>query len=76
MGQNQRNRLKAISFGTSIPTTFAGMVVGGYYLGRYFDRLFGTQPWLQLFCMLAGLALSIIYLVYALKELGMTENEK
>lgn len=68
--------IKAVSLGTSIPATFAGLVMGGFYLGRYLDRLLNTSPWLQLLLMFGGMVLSGFYFAYALKALGMTDDEK
>lgn len=71
-----RNWIKAVSMGSSIPVTFAGSVMGGFYLGRYVDRLLGTQPWLQLLFMFGGMVLGGFYFAYALKTLRMTDDEK
>ena len=54
----------------------AGLVGGGYLLGRYLDARWGTQPWLTLSLMLVGLALGAIYLVVTLKEFGASDDKK
>lgn len=76
MREVRRSWLKAVSLGTSIPATFAGLVMGGFYLGRYLDNLLGTQPWFLLIFIFAGMALGGFYLAYALKALGMTDDKK
>ncbi|MHB1653174.1 MAG: AtpZ/AtpI family protein [Desulfitobacteriaceae bacterium] len=76
MTEGRKISLKAVSLGTSIPATFAGLVMGGFYLGRYFDRLWGTQPWLLLLGTFGGMALGGFYFTYVLKALGMTKHEK
>jgi len=76
MKQGRRAWIKAVSLGTSIPATFAGLVMGGFYLGRYIDRHIHTSPWFQLILLFAGMALGGAYFAHALKTLGMTDDEK
>lgn len=76
MSDGRKSWLRAVSVGSSIPVTFVGAVMGGFYLGRYFDRLLGTQPWLQLICMFSGMVMGGFYFVYALKALRTTDDEK
>jgi len=67
---------KAVTVGTSISTTLAGLVGGGFFLGRYLDARWETQPWLTLSLMILGLALGASYLVITLKEFGATDDKK
>lgn len=76
MKEGRRAWVKAVSLGTSIPATFAGLVMGGFYLGRYVDRLIHTSPWFQLMFVFGGMALGGVYFARALKALGMTDDEK
>lgn len=76
MSDGRKTWLRAVSVGSSIPVTFVGSVMGGFYLGRYLDRLLGTQPWLELLCMFGGMVLGGFYFVYALKALRMSDDEK
>ncbi|HVJ49214.1 AtpZ/AtpI family protein [Desulfitobacterium sp.] len=76
MGDNRLTVVKAMAFGTSIATTLAVLVGGGYMLGKYFDQRWGTQPWLQLFFILAGLVCGGSYLVVSLRRLGNTDDKK
>lgn len=67
--------IKAASVGTSIATGLAGTVLGGFFLGKYFDLRWGTTPWLELVFTLIGLVLGGSYVVVTLKRLGM-DNDK
>lgn len=68
MARNQKSWQKAVAIGSSIATTLAGLVGGGFFLGSYLDARWGTQPWLTLGLMLSGLVLGVSYLVITLKE--------
>lgn len=68
MARNQKSWQQAASIGSSIATTLAGLVGGGFFLGRYLDARWGTQPWLTLGLMFSGLALGASYMVITLKE--------
>ncbi len=76
MSENRINLVKAMAFGTSIATTLAGLVGGGYLLGRFLDQRWDTQPWLQLLFMLLGLALGGSYLVVTLRKFGVSNDKK
>ncbi|CAA7599734.1 Putative F0F1-ATPase subunit, Ca2+/Mg2+ transporter [Acididesulfobacillus acetoxydans] len=76
MKDGRKGWLKAVSVGSTIPVTFVGTVMGGFYLGRYLDDLLGSRPWLQLLLMFGGMILGGFYLVYVLKALGTADDEK
>lgn len=76
MSENRMTLFKAMAFGTSIATTLAGLVGGGYLLGRFLDQRWGTQPWLQLLLMLLGLVLGGSYLVVTLRKFGVTDEKE
>lgn len=76
MSGNRLTLVKAMAFGTSIATTLAVLVGGGYLLGRYLDLRWGTQPWFQLLCILIGLIFGGSYLVVSLRKLGVSDDEK
>jgi F0F1-type ATP synthase assembly protein I len=59
---------KALAIGSSIATTLALLVGGGYFLGHYLDARWGTQPLMTIGLMLLGLALGAGYLVITFKE--------
>lgn len=76
MSENRMTLVKAMAFGTSIATSIAGLVGGGYLLGRFLDQRWGTQPWLQLLLMLMGLVLGGSYLVVTLRKFGVSDDKK
>lgn len=76
MADNRLTVVKAMAFGTSIATSLAALVGGGYMLGRYLDQRWGTQPWLQLLFILLGLVFGGSYLVVSLRKLGATDEKK
>jgi hypothetical protein len=75
MAGNTKSWQKAVAIGSSIATTLAGLVGGGFYLGRSLDARWGTKPLLTLGLMLFGLALGASYLVITLKE-WTTDDKK
>ena len=75
MASNLRGWQKALAIGSSISTTLAGLVGGGFFLGRSLDARWGTQPWLTLGLMLTGLVIGASYLVITLKE-WTTDDKK
>ena len=76
MARDQKSWQKAVAIGSSIATTLAGLVGGGYLLGHYLDARWGTKPWLTLGLMLSGLALGASYLVITLIEFGASDDKK
>ena len=76
MAGNQKPWQKAVAVGSNIATSLAGLVGGGFFLGRYLDTRWDTYPWLTLCLMILGLALGAGYLVITLKELGATDDKK
>lgn len=67
MARDQKTWQQALAIGSSIATSLAGLVWGGFLLGRYLDNRWGTQPWLTIVLMLSGLVLGGSYLVFTLK---------
>ncbi|KGK86621.1 ATPase [Desulfosporosinus sp. HMP52] len=67
---------KALVVGSNISTSLAILVGGGYFLGRYLDARWMTQPLFTISCMLVGLALGGSYLVITLKEFGASDDKK
>ncbi|MDR3601990.1 MAG: AtpZ/AtpI family protein [Desulfosporosinus sp.] len=74
MARQQKGWQKAFAVGSSISTSLAGLVGGGFLLGRYLDELWGTQPWLTISLILSGLVLGGSYLVITLKNLGASDD--
>ena len=75
MASNLKSWQKAVAIGSSIATTLAGLVAGGYFLGRYLDTRWGTMPLLTIGLMLVGLGLGAGSLVITLKEWA-TDDKK
>ncbi|MEL1133571.1 AtpZ/AtpI family protein [Desulfitobacterium sp. THU1] len=76
MGESRRTVLRAMAFGTSIATTLAGLVGGGFFLGHFLDQRLGTEPWLSLLLMILGLVLGGCYLVVTLRKFGVMDDKK
>lgn len=75
MKENRKALLKAALFGTSVASTLAGLVLGGFFLGQYLDSLWGTRPWMQFSLIIAGVILGGINIVMTLVKLGKTDDE-
>jgi ATP synthase protein I len=76
MAKDQKSWQKAVSVSSNIATSLAGLVGGGFLLGRWLDDIWGTEPWLKLGLMIGGLALGATYLVVTLKEFGASDDKK
>ncbi|KJR47033.1 ATP synthase protein I [Desulfosporosinus sp. I2] len=76
MAKEQATWQKAIAVGSTISTSLAGLVGGGFFLGRYIDSRWGTEPWFTILLMLLGLILGGSYLVVTLKRLGAADDKK
>lgn len=69
------NWVKYMAWGSTIATAFAGLVGGGYFLGNYLDFHLGTDPWLKIGLMIAGVILGIGYLIIFLNKLGKSNDD-
>jgi len=67
---------KAFIVGSNISTSLAILVGGGFYLGRYLDALWQTEPLFTIGLMLVGLGLGGSYLVITLKKFGASDDKK
>jgi F0F1-type ATP synthase assembly protein I len=76
MARNPKSWQKAVTVGSTIATSLAGLVGGGFFLGRYLDAHWGTRPWLTISSMIIGLTLGASYLVITLKEFGASDDKK
>jgi len=74
MARNQKSWQKAAMVGSTISTSLAGLVGGGFFLGNYLDARWGIRPWLTIILMLSGLVLGGSYLVITLKNLGASDD--
>lgn len=75
MGEGRYSWVKAAALGTSMAMTLAGLVLGGFLLGRYLDTRWGTEPIFLLVFMLGGLVLGGVYIVAVLREFGKISDE-
>ncbi|GAB6153345.1 AtpZ/AtpI family protein [Desulfosporosinus burensis] len=76
MAKNPKTWQKAVAVGSNISTSLAGLVIGGFFLGRYLDTRWGTEPWLMILLMLLGLILGGSYLVVILKRFGASDDKE
>lgn len=76
MASEQRSWQKAVVVGSNISTSLAVLVGGGFFLGRYLDARWQTQPLFTISLMLIGLALGGSYLVITLKKFGAADDKK
>ncbi len=60
-----RSGIQMAAFGFEM----AGSVVGALLLGSVLDEYFGTEPWLTLFCVVAGATLGLSRLVELARRL-------
>lgn len=74
MARNPKGWQKGLEIGSSIATSLAGVVGGGYLLGHYLDNRLGSQPWLTIVFMIIGLILGGSYLVITLKKFGVSDD--
>lgn len=75
MKDDYKYYLKAVAIGTTISSTLAGLVLGGFFFGQYLDSRWGTHQLMQLSLMLTGLVLGGIYLVMAVIKFVKTNDE-
>ncbi len=60
-GKNGLSRgLKAFALGSTIAVQFAASILLGLWLGRFFDARLGTEPWLMLAGLLAGMGAGVL----------------
>lgn len=64
-----------MALGSSIGTALVGPVLLGIFAGRFFDRQFGTDPWLSLAGVLMGLALGVLSIVQIIRFIERSEKQ-
>lgn len=70
MKGNRTSVMKAVAIGTTIGSSLAGLVLGGYFLGRYIGDLLNWHPWAEILSILLGLGLGLAYMIDTLIRLG------
>lgn len=76
MARTVKSWQKAVVLGTTISSSLAGLVGGGYFLGRYLDAHWGTHPWLTIILMLIGLVMGAFYLVVTIQKFGASDDKR
>lgn len=75
MGE-RKSWVKAVAFGSTIGTTLAILVGGGYFLGKALDERWETYPLLTLIGMIGGLIFGGGSVAITLKNLSQTDDDK
>ena len=76
MAREQRTWQKALVEGSTISTTLAILVGGGFFLGRNLDARWQTEPIFTISLMLIGLILGGSYLVMTLMKFGASNDKE
>lgn len=76
MARTVKSWQKAVVLGTTISSSLAGLVGGGYFLGQYLDAYWGTHPWLTIILMLIGLVMGAFYLVITIQKFGASDDKR
>ncbi|HBV86717.1 AtpZ/AtpI family protein [Desulfosporosinus sp.] len=76
MASEQRSWQKALVVGSTISTSLAILVGGGFYLGRNLDARWQTEPIFTIGLMLIGLVLGGSYLIMTLMRFGASNDKK
>lgn len=63
------NSFKKLGIATSIPFVMAGGPIVGFFIGRFLDIRFHTQPYLMLIFLIIGFAAGIRQTVNLIKQL-------
>ena len=56
------------AIGTGISATFAGLMVGGYFLGSFIDQRISSHPFWTIVSILVALVLGVVYLVFIIRK--------
>ena len=68
------NWVKYMAWASTVASSLAGLVAGGFFLGRYVDFRLGTDPWLTIVCVLVGVFLGLSYIILSIIKLGKSDN--
>jgi len=67
--------LRYAALGSSIATTLAGLAGGGFFLGKYLDDRWGTDPIFKIGLIIIGVFLGISYMIVTLNKLGKMDDD-
>ena len=79
MSEDKRRRtaasLRRIADASSLGLAFPIAIVIGYFLGRWLDRIFGTDPWLTVVFSIFGIAGGFLNAFRTAVRIGREEDE-
>jgi len=67
--------LRRIADASSLGLAFPIAIVIGYFLGRWLDRIFGTDPWLTVVFSIFGIAGGFLNAFRTAVRIGREEDE-
>ncbi len=70
MREDRLSVIKAVGIGSTVSASLAGLVIGGYFFGRYIGDLLDWHPWAEILFILLGLGAGIAYIISALIRWG------
>lgn len=70
MRENDRRNLRNMSTASAVGIVIVVSVVIGFLLGRWLDRIFGTDPWLLLVFTILGVAAGFIEMYRMVKSIS------
>lgn len=73
---DNREAMQAFGLVSMIGVDMASCTVGGVFLGKWLDSLWGTTPWMLLAGILIGLAAGILGVVKLLAKFGPESKAK
>lgn len=68
--------VKYMAVGTTVATSLAVLVGGGYLLGSFLDNRLNTDPLLKVVFMILGVILGFTYVMVTLNKLGKSTDEQ
>lgn len=70
MRENDRRNLRNMSTASAVGIVIVVSVVIGFLLGRWLDRIFGTDPWLLLVFTILGVVAGFIEMYRMVKSIS------
>ena len=69
MAKESKNKgMQALALTTTISMEIAITVTLGFWLGRFLDDRFGTEPWIMVAGVLLGMGLGIVGIIQTLER--------
>ncbi len=76
MDEKDRKLLRLVGVLSTVGIAMVAATVIGFYLGRWLDRFFGTNPWLTVVFLLLGIAAGFRNLYQTARHAQQTMNEE